>query len=119
MEAVIDCPLCCSGNAFDFTKKNLVADCEDCGFEIVKKESLLINNFESIKHCVFCNYDRFYYKKVCFELFKSDTPVCYLCEAEYYNSQLKNVEDSFDPYSYRHAKQSEQALDWKKRISLY
>lgn len=119
MKAVIDCPLCCTDNAFDFKEKNRSVDCEDCGFNLVKKEPLLIDEVENIKNCVFCNYDKFYYGTSWLGLFKSNTINCYLCEAEYYDWQFMAVDTSFNSNNEEIAKKSEQALEWKNRISSY
>ena len=117
-QAYIDCPICYSGNFFDFENKEFEIDCDDCGFRLLEKDILPINNFGKTHNCYFCFNEKFYFDKTFFGN-KSNTIICYLCKAKYYESQIENADESFDPYNYRRTKRSEQATKLQERIKLY
>ena len=120
LEAFIDCPVCYSGNYFDFDKPLQEVACEDCGF-ILADISELKNSI--IDKCIFCGNQYFYFEYplgFSFLSFLGKKIVCYLCEATYFKDiSPEFLDQKYNSQTEKEIKNSGISQRLKKRINRY
>ena len=120
LKTSIDCPVCNSGNYFDFDKPMHKIACEDCGFILADISELKTSIGEK---CVFCGNQFFYFEYplgFSFLSFFGKQIVCYLCEATYFKGVSPEFLDrNYNSQTEKEIKNSGNSQRFQKRISSY
>ena len=110
----IDCPVCCSGNHFQFEDADEELACDDCGFVLTGAPEWKAADSE---RCVFCGGEYFYLESP-LPLLGKDS-ICYVCEAEYKGVRLHNPNQKFDANTHAEVQESDASKRWQERVERY
>src|ERR1044072_612592 len=113
-KALIDCPVCCSGNRFRLEDAGEELACDDCGFILAAAPEL--NDEDSVR-CVFCGGGYFYVESRLPLL--GQYSVCYIGEAKYEGARVHEPGQKFNPETHAEAQNSDASKEWQQRVELY
>lgn len=112
----IACPVCFSGNGFQFEQPGRELACEDCGFVLTEN---LASNISEPAECIFCGSKHFYFEAPLDLSFLGRASICYVCEARYKGVVINDPEEKYTQKGALSARNSEAALHWKKRAEEF
>ena len=113
-KALIDCPVCCSGNRVRLEAAGEELACDDCGFILAGAPEL---KDTAPGRCVFCGGGYFYVESRLPLL--GQYSICYICGAKYEGAREQEPGQKFNPETHAEAQESDASKGWQQRVELY
>jgi hypothetical protein len=115
-EVFIACPVCYSGNCFQFEGTAADITCADCGFVLANNNGPDISESEE---CIFCGSRYFYFESLLELFFLGRASICYVCEARYTGIGINHPDEKYNQGSAGSARKSWSSLQWNERVKGY